>query len=238
MTHRSRGLLTHGKITSLVVGLGLLASAFGSSQHSQVGANLKLMPTATSVSDAWPLADHVLTPGVFPGFDRRRPPMIIPSSSGWAAVEQPGSIQREAARLRALGFERAIDEQLHARFPVRARAVSIAEQYRSPAGARAQLAHQYGQLEHTHGVKVSAFLVGIPGAYGVRLGGGGIVALDVLFSAGPYYYVVAAEYPSNARNGVTATRIVAAARTLYLAITGCSGPAPTDSASAPAARTD
>ena len=226
MIRRSRGLLMHGKIACLTVALALFVAACGSSQPTPVAAKVKLASTATKVSDAWPLADHVITPAVLPGFVRSRAPMISSSSSAWAAAERPTSPRREAARLRALGLVRAIDEQLHARFPVSAGAMSIAEQYRSPLGARAELAHQYRQLEHSRGAQVSTFPVGIPDAHGVRVVGARMSAVNVLFSTGPYYYVVAADYPSSARYAPTATRILAATRTLYLAITGCSAPAP------------
>jgi hypothetical protein len=46
----------------------------------------------------------------------------------------------------------------------------------------------------------------------------------VLFSAGPYYYVVAAGYPSDPRGTPSAAGVAAAAETLYLAVTGCSAP--------------
>lgn len=226
MTRRSRGLLTHGKIACVSVGLALFAAGCGSSQPTPLTATVELASTATSVSDSWPLGDHVITPAVLPGFVRPRPPMISSSSSAWATIERSTYPRREAARLRALGFVDAIDEQLHARFPVSAAAISVAEQYRSPLGARAELAHQYGQLKHSRGMTVSTFTVGIPDAYGVRVVGGGMSALNVLFSAGPYYYLVAADYPSSAHYATTARRLLAATRTLYLAITGCSAPDP------------
>jgi hypothetical protein len=226
MTRRSRGLLMHGKIAPLTVALALFAGACGSSQPTADGADVTLASTTTSVSDAWPLAYHVITPAVLPGFVRTRPPMISSSSSAWATMERSTHPRREAARLGELGFVRAIDEQLHARFPLSAAAVSIAEQYRSPLGARTELAHQYRQLENSRGVKVSTFRVGIPDAYGVGVIGGRMSALKVLFSAGPYYYVVATDYPSNAHHAPTATQLLAATRTLYLAMTGCSAPGP------------
>jgi hypothetical protein len=225
MTRRSRALLTRARVTCLTAAVALPA-ACGSSLPTRVGADVRLVPTTTAVSDAWPLGDHVVTPAAFPGFLRLAPPTMTSSSSGWAAVEPSAPSHREAGRLRALGFVRAIDEHLYARFPVGAEAVSIAEQYRSQLGARAELAHQYEQLEHSRGAKVSRFPVGIPGAYGVRTVSGGLAARNVMFSAGPYYYVLTEHYPSNARNAPTATRIVAAARILYLTVTGCSAPGP------------
>jgi len=74
MTRRSRGLLTYGNIASLSVALALIAAACGSSQPTPVAANVKLASTPTSLSDAWPLADHVITPAALPGFVRSWPP--------------------------------------------------------------------------------------------------------------------------------------------------------------------
>jgi hypothetical protein len=225
MVRRSRVLLTRTGLACLSGAIALLAGACGSSQPSRASATPKLVSATTMVSDAWPIADHIVTPATFPGLVRPASPSVISSPRVWAAaVERSASPGREAARLRALGFVRAIDEQLHARFPVMAEAISIAEQYRGPAGARAELGYQYWQLEHSGGGKVSAFPVGIPGAHGVRVTGGGIVGLNVLFSAGPYYYVVAAGYPSDPRGTQSAAGVAAAAETLYLAVTGCSAP--------------
>jgi hypothetical protein len=223
MVRRSRVLSIRTGVACLSGALALLAGACESSQPAHAGADVKLASATTRLSDAWPLAYHVVSPAAFPGFVRPAPPTVVSDPTAWAAVERPLSPSREGARLRGLGFVRAIDEQLHARFPAMGEAISIAEQYRSPGAARAELAHQYQQLEHSHGV-MSSFEAGIPGAYGVRVAGGGIVGLNVLFSAGSYFYVVAAGYPSGARGAPTAPRVAAVAGILYLAVTGCAAP--------------
>jgi hypothetical protein len=221
MVRRPRAPLTRATVTCLTAAFALLAGACGSSQPTNVSLKLVSAAGATRVSDAWPLADHVVTPAVFPGFVRPAPPTIISSASAWAAVERSASPWREVARLRSLGFVGAIDEHLHARFPGMAEAISIAERYRSPAGARAELAHQYGQLKRSRGASVSTFTVGIPGGHGIRVAGDGIVGLNVVFSAGPYYYIIGAGYPPDAVHAPSAARVLMAAKTLYLAVTGC-----------------
>jgi hypothetical protein len=223
MVRPSRALLTRTGVASLSATLALLVAACGSSHPAQAGANIKLTSAITRVSDAWPLSKHVVTHWAFPGLLRSTSPTVVSNPAAWAAVERAPSRRREAARLRALGFVRAIDEQLHARFPLMAEAISVAEQYRSSGGARAELTHQSQQLEHSRG-EVSAFATGIPGAHGVRVASAAVVGLNVLFSLGPYYYVVAAGYPSDAPSAPTSAQVDAAAGTLYLAITGCAAP--------------
>jgi hypothetical protein len=224
MFRQSRVLLTRTGVASLSGALALLAGACGSSLPAHTIAHVKRPSAVTRISDSWSLADHIVTPAAFPGFVRTASPTVVASPSVWVAVERAVPSRSEAARLRGLGFVRAIDERLHARFPLTGEAISIAEQYHSPVGARAEFAHQYVRLEQSRGVKVSAFQAGIPGAHGVRVVGGGTVGLNVLFSTGSYFYVVAVGYPSGTRGAPTAARVAAAAETLYLAITGCAAP--------------
>jgi hypothetical protein len=224
MVRPFRVALVRSTVAFLGAVLALLAGACGSSEPT-LTASVKLAAT-TMISDTWPLPDHVVTPAALPGLDLLERPSIVSRPSAWAAaVERSPSPAREAARLRGLGFLRGVDEQLRGRFPLMAQAISIVEQYRTTAGARAELAYQYAQLERSPGVKRSAFAVGIPAAHGVRVAGGGIVGLNVLFTVGQYYYAVAAGYPAHAPGAPTTARVVAAARTLYLAVTGCSAPA-------------
>jgi len=203
---------------SLCAALAVLAAACGSSQ-SATGTS-KLAPP-TRISDAWPLTDRVVSQAAFPGFLLRQHPPVVSSAPAWAAVERSPVPSAETARLKALGFVSGIDEQLHGRFPLAAEVISVAEQYRTIAAARAELVHQDRQLVDLRGATMSTFPVGIPGARGVRVAGNGSIGLNVLFSVGPYFYLVAAGYPSGARRGPTTTELDAAARSLYLALTGC-----------------
>jgi hypothetical protein len=226
MARSSRSWTVRSTVVGLSLALATLGIGCGSSQPAPTTANTAVKLSApTRLSDTWPLVDHVVTPAAFPGFVRPQRPTVIWSPAAWAAIERSTSPARETARLRALGFEQAIDEELHGRFPLSVDAISIVERYRTPAGARAELSHQYAQLVNSPGVEVSRFPVGIPSARAVRTMGGGFVGLNVLFSVGPYYYIVAAGYPSGAPGAPTPARLIAAAGSLYLAVTGCAAPA-------------
>lgn len=182
-------------------------------------------PAAARVSDTWPLTDRVVAPAAFPGFARPRRPIVISSALTWASFEQASSPARESARLRALGFVRGVNEHLDGRFPVSAEVVSTTEQYKTAAGARAELSYQFGALEHAADAEVSVLSVpGIPGARGIRIASGGNVGLNVLFSAGPYFYIVATGHPEGARRVPTTANLLAGASLLYLAVNGCAAP--------------
>ena len=223
MTRSPRAPFVRLTAISLCAVLALLASACGSSQ-SPIGPSG--LAAATRTSDTWPLADHVVSPAGFPGFVLRRPLSVVSSALAWTAVERAPFPAAEAARLKAFGFVRGLDEQLYGRFPIAAEVISVVEQYRTTAGARAELAYQHARLMDPRGGTVSTFPVGIPGAHGVRIAGGGSTGLNVLFSAGAYYYVVAAGHPPGARSAPTTRQLVAAADSLYLAVTGCAAPDP------------
>jgi len=150
------------------------------------------------------------------------PTAVARSASEWAAtVDSSRSPSRETARLRALGFAGGATEQLHGLYPLTAEAISIAEQYRSPAGARAELAYQYSRLENSPGAKVATFPTGIPGARGVSVTAAGSTGLNVMFAVGRYYYLVGTGSPSSAHNVSGRPQLTRAAGVLYLTVNGC-----------------
>jgi hypothetical protein len=210
---------------SLSALLALLAGACGSSQLAPTTTTTVAAPAADRISDAWPLSDHVVSPAAFPGSVRLHRPSAISTAPGWARFERASSQAREVARLRALGFEGGVNEQLYGRFPMSAEMVSTTEQYRTAAGARAELSYQFGQLERAGGAQAGVLsMSGIPGARGVRVASDGTVGLNVLFSVGPYFYVVGVGYPEGARGAPPVGQLLAGARLLYLAVNGCVAP--------------
>jgi hypothetical protein len=210
-------------VACLSAALALLAGGCGSTQLTRGTPAAKVFAPAL-LSDRWPLAEHILSPDAFPGFAVPRHAPVISGLSAWAAIQQPASQTRAATRLRTLGFVRAIDEQFDRGSPSSAQAVSIAEEFRTTAGARAELAYQSARLGRTRDLAVSAFPVGIPNGRGVRTAGGDTVGLHVLFVVGRYYYTVAEFYRATARRTPTAARLAAAAGSLYLAVMGCAAP--------------
>jgi hypothetical protein len=209
---------------SLAATLGLIGA--GGFAVSQLGGGGKASPAAAAVPARPPLrlTDRVLSAGAIPGMVAIQSPSVVRSASRWATtVEQSLSPARETARLRALGYVGGLAEQLHGRYPVMAEGISVVEQYRSPAGARAELAYQYARLKHSANSKFATFPVAIPGGHGVSVTSAGTVGLNVMFAAGPYYYVVGTGAPSDSRSTPSQAQLVAAAQVLDLTISGCVG---------------
>jgi hypothetical protein len=226
------------KLTAVAAAFAMVGVAgYGVSQLS--GDSQASSPAASSPVNL-PLSARVLAPSVLPSFAVTRNPAPIRNASAWATVEKSPSLLADGARLRALGFVGGVAEQLHAQATSSAQAASdaqatssaqatsIVEQFRSSAGARRELAYQYAQLHRQAGAKgekgekVSTFSVpAIPGARGVRVSGGASAGLNILFSAGAYYYAVSAGSPGDAHGTPSQGQLSAAAGWLYLASKGC-----------------
>ena len=136
------------------------------------------------------LGERVLTSHAIPGMVAMAAPTVVRSASMWAvAVEQSPSPARETARLRSLGYVGGAVQQLHSAtvtklpdslaeqhlggagrqlrgsYPLAAEGVSLVEQFRSPAGAQAELAYQSARLASTAGARTATFASGIPDAH-------------------------------------------------------------------------
>ncbi len=210
----------HVTAAALTAALGLLA--VGGYAAAQLGDTGTGNPAAAAMPRPLQLTDRVLTPSAFAGFVETQQPTVVRSPSAWATTfEASRSPARETGRLQALGYVGGVAEQLHGRYPLMAQAISVVEQYRSASSARAELAYQYSQLKNSHSAKAVTFPVGIPGGRGVSVTGAGYVGLNVMFTEGPYYYIVGTGSPANAHGVPTPTQLVGAAGTLYMSINGC-----------------
>jgi hypothetical protein len=204
--------------TSLVL-LGLVgACSWAGSQLVGTGNASVTAPTGPPL----PLTARVVGASTLPGMVATHATAVAQTASEWATtVDSSRSPSQETARLRALGFAGGAAEQLHGLYPMAAEAISIAEQYRSATGARAELAYQYSRLEHSPGAKVATFSAGIPGARGVSVTAAGSTGLNVMFAVGRYYYLVGTGSPSSARNVPGRPQLTSAAGVLYLTVNGC-----------------
>jgi hypothetical protein len=169
-----------------------------------------------------PLSARVLAPSALPGFVLTADSAPVRGAYDWALVERAQTPGRETARLRALGFLGGFNEQLHARYPDAAAAVSVVERYRTASGASRELSYQYAQLRRQPGQRVSTFSVpGVPGARGIRIQGQRNVDLNVLFASGSYFYVVGTASPAGLHGAPTQAQLSTAATTLFLTNAGC-----------------
>jgi hypothetical protein len=131
------------------------------------------------------------------------------------ADELPESKQpQELARLKSLGFVAALRERLVPPKGGEAQGLSVVEQFRSPRGARTELAAQV-QLLTAHRRRAAFAVPAIPGARGSSGRGPRSGYTDVLFTKGSYYYLVGAGWPTGDRAAPTRATMIAAARRLY-----------------------
>jgi hypothetical protein len=160
---------------------------------------------------------RILEPGEMAGFTPAGRRLIGTNPDSWAVALQVPAAQRATvvALLRRLGFVAALREDLVASGGVPG--LSMVEQFRSPSGARGELAAVVQQFKTSIPApdRFTSFPVpGIPGARGLA------TTLDtganVGFTKGSYYYLIGV---AGARPGTPGApnraTVIAAARHLY-----------------------
>ena len=176
-------------------------------------------PGSLAAGGPFALDERLAKTGDLKGF--AAPPKIGISLYGTAADWAKGfpDPAAETQRLQKLGFAGAAFEHLTATHLLNRDAVSIALQFRTPAGARANLAHAIATYGNG-GLKVTHFVVpGVPGATGLyahRTDGAGY---DAVFTDGPYFYDVGA-YSPDANAPPTSAQVAAAAAAVYHRVHG------------------
>jgi hypothetical protein len=219
------------RVGALAGGAVVLAlAACGSSHSTSSGSATHTAATAaatqtTSATGALALSGRVLSPSTFPGLTVVRQPTVDPSASDWAtSVEQAANPAGETGRLKRLGFVGGIDESLNGMPPLAAQAISLAEQYRSPAAARRELAYQVAQSKSARNAGRAKFktfpVAGIPGAVGWDASDPSNVAFNIFFADGPFFYLVATGYPANTHGAPTRARLLASATSLFKRVHG------------------
>lgn len=220
-------------VWSLFIAVAVMAVAGCGGSHAASSANATTTAAtspkaeATPATGALPVNDRVLQPSEFQGYVVPRPPPVVRSTAAWAAAAEglTGSqVAAESPRLRRLGFVAGVAEHLHGVFPVMVEALSLVEQYRSAARARAELAYQYARdrsVAGSPGQKFTRFRVaGIPGAMGWKTSDPSFVGINVLIADGPFYYVVGAGFPPSAHNAPSRAQVITAATALYRRVHG------------------
>jgi hypothetical protein len=209
-----RRRLVSAAVVAATLGLGVYA-----------GTNVDRSGEAGGIAGAStnaPLSARVLAPHSLPGFSLNADTAPVFSAYEWALVERVRTPASETARLRSLGFVGGFDEQLHARYPSQAAAVSVVERYRTPSAARTELSHQYAQIRSQAGKDVSTFPVpAIPGARGIQVQAGGRVDMTVLFTSGQYSYAIRTATLVHSHGVLTQAELTRAAGTEYLSVNDC-----------------
>jgi hypothetical protein len=197
------------------------AGAFTLGRSNTSGSTGTFTPAAAQM----PLTERVLTPGGVHGLVQTQQPAEIQGATQWAAIAEQSPSVTEAARLQKLGFVAGVQERLHGLLPVQAEAISRAEQFRTSAGARAELAAQYHQAQNDArmtGAKVKLSPVaGIPGALAWTATGSHMTGVNVSFAVGSYYYLVGSGFPTGTNGAPGQVQMSQAAQSIYLTISGC-----------------
>jgi hypothetical protein len=151
------------------------------------------------------IVTHLLTTNELPGFKGSRP-SVYNTASGWLE-QQTGSNQVAASEtepLTRLGFVAAASENLNG--PSGNAGLSLVEQFKTPGGARSELADVLTEFKATVPGYEPFPVPGIPGAFGYAAAGPG---LNLVFASGDYYYLVG-EFVSAVSPRSEATLIAAA----------------------------
>jgi hypothetical protein len=213
---------------------GMLLAAVATASVIAVTAvrSLPSPPIAAPVAvvQPLPLTQRVLPSSALRGFITTQRPTAVRSAQTWAArVERSATPAREAARLERLGFAAGVREELHGRFPLAAEAVSVVERYRTPVGARGELAEQRAMAETGWADEHVTLLRGIaiPGAVGWIARSSHTAAVNIMFTAGRDFYIVGLAAAPGIRDAPTAREIISAVQLENLIANGCvAKPAP------------
>lgn len=168
-----------------------------------------------AVSPALP--DRLLWSSRLPGLHDLATSAVISSASAWDNVaELPGSLSPNEARwLKTHGFLGGVQERLAGPFGTTAEVYATVEQFRSVAGARAELAHRYLQVRHQwpmSGARFSPIEVsGIPHSDGYDWSVG-TAGPGVLFAAGHFVYWVGSTAPPGAHQAPSRGQLISAAQ--------------------------
>jgi hypothetical protein len=196
----------------------MLAGCGGSSHKSSTAATSAPAATASTATTAGTptsgIANRVLASNELPGFKGSRP-TVYNTASGWLAA-QTGATQVAASQtkpLTRLGFVAAATENLTG--PSGRDGLSLVEQFKTPAGARSELANELKMFKATAPGYQPFPVAGIPGAHGYAAEGPG---LNLAFASGDYYYLVG-EFVSAVSASSEAT-LIAAANRLYRTVRG------------------
>jgi hypothetical protein len=165
------------------------------------------------------LKPRVIRSGEFPGYSPPSGVHVYSDPRAWSQqVGPPVDPNKEAARLRRLGFVAGLAEYL-TRPGGSGEGLSVVERLGSPAAARQEVVvfGQKSRAAHSGAGDTFATFAApaIPGARAYSLHSDGTRGLDVTFADGPYYYLVGAGGPAGAADAATRAQVLAAATTLY-----------------------
>lgn len=199
-----------GVVTSV-----MLTGCVGSDKTSTRATSAPATTTATTARTATSsITSRVLTTNELNGFSGAQPSVDHTVSAWLAHTLNPAvPLTSETKRLTRLGFIAGATEHLTG--PDRRDGLSLVEQFKTPAGARLELANEFKTLKATVPGYDPFGVPGIPRAFGYAAEGPG---LNIGFASGDYYYLVG-EFVSTV-NASSKRTITAAANRLYRRVHG------------------
>jgi hypothetical protein len=201
-------------LVSVVASL-MLAGCGGSSHKTSTAATSAPATTAATASTSTSsITSRVLTSNELNGFTGSQPSVDHTVSAWLAHTKDPSvPVASETKRLTRLGFIAGATENLTG--PHGRDGLSLVEQFKTPGGARSELANKLKVFKATVPGYEPFAVPGIPGAFGYAATGPG---LNVAFASGDYFYLVG-EFVSAVSSSSEATITVAAKR-LYRDVHG------------------
>jgi hypothetical protein len=192
----------------------VLAGCGGSGDGTSSGATNAPATTASGAQTS-DIASRALANNEMRGFTGGKPVVDHTVARYLADVgAPPDQVASEKKRLAGLGFLAGVHKDLTS--DSGKEGVSIVEQFKTPAGARSELANEEKFFKAQDPGNKVARISAVPGA--VDLVTPDARAVNVAFTDGDYYYLVGAFVPTvNAR---THAAIVAAAKHLYQRVHG------------------
>jgi hypothetical protein len=168
---------------------------------------------SAGTDEALALKARVLRAGDLVDFTPSKRPSLTTSPDVWA------SNYLSTISLRKNGFVSAVRQELASK-RLKSTAVSTAVLFRTPLGARRELASELAQARRK-GSNYAKFRVrGIPHAYGYRLASPGSKGYNVMFRDGPFVYLVGAGYHPAAKQHLARADVIRAAKRLYARVQG------------------
>lgn len=158
------------------------------------------------------VAGRLLRGGELAGYNPQGSRVLGENVNSWVVADQYPPFQRAkvAAALRRLGFVAAVREHLAPTSGNPSEAISVAQQFRTPSGARAQLANE----ARLPGGATTFSVAGIPDARGFGGSSPEGSGQNVAFTKGAYFYLVGMGAPNGVSLPSRAT-LEAAATHLY-----------------------
>lgn len=202
----------------LLACIALVGEGCGASGSSSAGSHAD--PSRVSGAGARAslvgVRGRVLLGGEMRGYSPRGRRLLGINARSWVFVDETPPPQRsmEAAFLNHVGFVAGVRESLRADVG-RASGLSTVEEFRSAAGARAELSSVAKQFLQSSPRSRAFAVPRIPGARGLGESDAAMANVTVAFVSGRYVYLVGAGGSAGGVDGPTRATVIAGAQHLY-----------------------